>query len=110
VSTGKTGIKCPADGCTYRLSKLDVERLGAGSDVTRFQELLGADIAGKTRDLLADPVQAQWLRHNTKKVGSFPIVSIDHIAPVPRTCKDANNVPPASVARTCAVPDVQSAD
>lgn len=68
VSMGKSSIKCPAEGCALRLSKVDVERLGAPEDRALYEERLTADIAGKTRDLLNDPVHAEWLQDNTKQV------------------------------------------
>lgn len=67
VSTGKSAVKCPAEGCALRLSAADIERLGDVVDVDRHRELLGADIGGKTKELLADPAYARWCKANTQQ-------------------------------------------
>jgi ElaB/YqjD/DUF883 family membrane-anchored ribosome-binding protein len=66
VGSGKSAVKCPAIGCTRRLSPADVERLADAAVAARFRELLTADVAGKTRELLADPQQAAWAQAHTK--------------------------------------------
>ena len=58
-------MRCPASGCSHRLSLTDVERLAEPDVVARFRELYTADVSGKTAELLSDPVHAEWVKSHT---------------------------------------------